>query len=187
MQQVYVFIFLFFSISLFSQEERKSNTSFSLRYSVNLTHSPQLSSQSIGGDWGFIIDHKLAKTRLGISAGINYSLIHVGFENDFTPPSVARQFGFLESDFGIFYTPLPKNNALRLKVSYIHGLLIEDDNFFLEEYNFSKIAIGAEYVIPTASSLALSIGWKIKIFSIDRVRLGTHYTQQLFFKIGLLN
>ena len=187
MKQFLVFVFLILSVTLFSQEKTEANTSFSLRYSINLTHSPKLSSQAIGGDWGFIVDHNFRNRRLGISAGINYSLIHLGFENEFTAPSVAQQFGFLESDFGVFYTPLPNSTALRLKASYIHGLLIENDNSFLDEYNFTKLALGAEYVIPTVSSLALSIGWRIKIFRLDRARIGTQYTQQLFFKVGLSN
>ena len=185
MKYIFLVPLFFLTLSLVSQETTTSNTSLSLSYAVNLTSSPMLSSHSIGGDWGLVLDHQLVDSRFGLTAGIYYSLVHVGFEDEFTPPDEALEFGFLQSAFGVTYSLLPRSRALRLRLSYIHGLIRESDNFGLSNFNIPIVAGGVEYQIPTHSKLLLAVGWQLNVYAIDRDNLGRQWTNALYFKVGM--
>ncbi len=173
------------ALSLTAQDETSASTSIALAYGINVTSSPLLSSQSIGGDWGLVLDHQLANSRFGLTTGIYYSLVHVGFQDEFTPPSEALEFGFLLSAFGVTYSPLPRSRSLRLRLSYIHGLIRESDNFGLSNFNIPIIAGGIEYQIPTSSKLHLAVGWQLNVYAIDRDNFGRQWTNALHFKVGM--
>ncbi len=187
MKYIFLVLLFFFTFSLVSQETTSSSTSLSLSYAVNLTTSPLLSSYSIGGDWGLVLDHQFVDSRFGLTTGIYYSLVHVGFENEFTPPDEALEFGFLQSAFGLFFAPLSNTNTLRARLSYLHGLVIESDDVILSNFNIPQVAAGIEYRVPTKSNLALSLGWQLTVYSIAKERLGRQWTNALVFKLGLGN
>ena len=166
------------------EKETTYPTTISLQYAVNDTYNPEYSSHSIGGNWGLIVDHHFKGTSMGITAGIHYALIHTSFDRGFTSPSEAVEFSLLESSFGVWHYPLRQSNAFKINASFIHGLVLKDDAF-VNKYNIPTFAIGAEYVLPIESSLALAAGWRLKYFSIDDFDFSTLLTNVLYFKIGL--
>lgn len=175
----------FHTIHLKAQEKETTYpTTISLQYAINDTYNPEYSSHSIGGNWGLIVDHHFSGTSMGFTAGIHYALIHSSFDKGFTSPSEALEFGLLESSFGVWHYPLQQTDAFKINASFIHGLVLKDDTF-RNKYNIPTFAIGAEYIPPIQSSLALAIGWRLKYFSIDDFDFHNLLTNVIYFKIGL--
>lgn len=190
MKNTIFLILLLFPLLSIAQEEtysNKGNTSFSLNYGINITNSSQLLSQSIGGDWGFVVDHIFGDSRFGVSAGINYSLINIGPVEGITNPRDAIEFGFLESDFGFIFLPFYDIRPLRLRVGYTHALIVRHENIGLDRFNIPVLTAGVEYAFSLESSLALAIGFRTKLFVIDQTEIGRNLTNSLYFKIGLKN
>lgn len=190
MKKLFIFIFLFPSFLLLSQEstlDNRSLTSINLKYAPNVTFSPKISSRSIGGEWGFRVDHQFRNINLGFSAGIQYSLINIGLENEFTIPREAIEFGILESAFDIFFIPFSDVNGFRIKIGYAHGLIVKNEEYSLQSYNLHIPSFGLEYAFQTKSNLALAAGWNNKFFSLDENIFGANLTTVLYCKIGIKN
>lgn len=186
-----VFIILFSLCSFFLQGQElipniQKNTSFNLNYGFNVNFSTLLESRSIGGEWGMVVDHQFPNKRYGISAGIIYSLVHVGFQNEFTSPSEALEFGILESAFGLFYAPFKEITGIRFKLGYTQALVVRK-NYYINNYNIPILTFGCEYAIPTKTNLALTFGWNNKFYTIDKLNFGYNLTNVIYCKVGLKN
>ena len=178
-------IFAINVIQLQAQEvETTYPTTISLQYAVNDTYNPRYSSHSIGGNWGLVVDHHFEGTSMGLTAGIQYALIHSSFDRGITSPSEAIEFGLLESSFGVWHYPLPQTEAFKINASFIHGLVIKEDTS-RNRYNIPTFAIGAEYVLPLDTSLALAAGWRLKYFGLDDFDFSSLLTNVLYFKVGI--
>lgn len=178
------------STLLFSQEhtikETNSYTTFGLKYGTNLTTSAGLNSQAIGGEWGMEVNHIFSR-RLGAFAGINYLLVHVGDENDYTSPRDARRAKMLETPFGVNIKPFNKYGGLNLRLALSYGQILNTDRIHVGDASFNRLIlnIGGEYEWRTPASLSLRTGIKYRTFKLGDEAVGRLSTVSLYCTVGL--
>lgn len=178
------------STLLFSQEhtikETNSYTTVGLKYGANLTASTGLNSQAIGGVWGMEVNHMFSR-RLGAFAGVNYLLVHVGDENDFTSPRDARRAKMLETPFGVNIKPFNKTGGLNLRLALSYGQILNTDRIHVGDASFNRMILntGVEYEWLTPASLSLRTGIKYRTFRLGDEELGRLSTVSVYCSVGL--
>lgn len=185
-----LFFLLFLPMIAYSQLQDlpiEAQSSFGIKMAINDTHAEVPNGKSMGSVFGVEYNYWIKDYRLGLSAGLNYLVVHIAREQGRTSSDIARRIKFFELPFYILYGPF-KEIPIRFRAGLAYTNMLHIDDVEIQDGNYNRIMwqAGLEYVleVPGKSVVVPTLIWRT--FEVGNAGVGRLNTIELGVRLGIL-